>query len=204
MIALCTRCARQGDTAEGPFCGFCGSPLATSPTNTPRAFVLRVVAFWAALWSRAATLDMNVHPFTSTAQRRHERRAAEHAIAARTRALFVLGLVMDRRFFAQALEIGPVAVVPKQLRVGDIDLFQRNRPGAGAGLGAQIDRTIAHGEPPRCHQTVVIGYHCLDGILSENQKCASGPADTDGQICDRSGGGRTHEDVCALSSAATH
>ena len=91
MIALCTRCARQGDTAEGPFCGFCGSPLATSPENTPRALVLRVVAFWAALWSRAATLDMNGHPFTLEAQRRHERRAAEHAQSARLRARIVLG-----------------------------------------------------------------------------------------------------------------
>ena len=109
MIALCTRCARQGDTAEGPFCGFCGSPLATSPTNTPRAFVLRVVAFWAALWSRAATLDLNVHPFTSTAQRRHERRAAEHAIAARTRALFVLGPVLAFVFVAGCSEVRVIA-----------------------------------------------------------------------------------------------
>lgn len=62
-----------------------GKPLELEPALV--VVPLELAPWWARTWARAATLELTVYPFTLRAQRRHERRAAEHLERARRREL---------------------------------------------------------------------------------------------------------------------
>lgn len=61
-----------------------GKPIELEPALV--VVPLELAGWWARTWARAATLELTVYPFTLRAQRRHERRAAEHSARARARA----------------------------------------------------------------------------------------------------------------------